>query len=118
MTNLPRSSLFLAFWSLACLLLSACAQVAPTCNAVTAPPAKDMAGSQWQLIRWHYTSTNDGKNRLRGIPHGENTQAITLAISPDGKTISGYSGCNRFTAQVAPSDWGFLIEKVASSRKA
>ncbi|MEY5050351.1 MAG: hypothetical protein RLZZ619_281 [Pseudomonadota bacterium] len=118
MTNLPRSSLFLGFWSLACLLLSACAQVAPTCNAVTAPPTKDMAGSQWQLIRWHYTSTNDGKNRLRMIPHGENNSPITLVISPDGKVASGFAGCNRYTAQVAGSDWGFLLEKVASTRKA
>ena len=118
MTKLTRPSLFLGFWGLVCLLLTGCAQVIPTCNAVNAPPARDMAGSQWQLIRWHYTSSNDGKNRLRSIPHGENTPAITLAISADGRSVSGFGGCNRFTAQVAPSDWGFLIEKVASTRKA
>lgn len=117
MTNLPCSPLFLGFWGLACLFLSSCAQVMPTCNAVSAPPARDMAGSQWQLIRWHYTSPNDGKNRLRSIPHSENTPAITLSISPDGRSVSGFAGCNRFTAQVAPSDWGFLMEKVASTRK-
>lgn len=118
MTNLARPSLFLGFLGLACLFLSGCAQVMPTCNAVTAPPTRDMAGSQWQLIRWHYTSTNDGKNRLRSISYGENAQAITLAISPDGKSVSGFAGCNRYTAQVAGSDWGLLIEKVLSTRKA
>jgi heat shock protein HslJ len=77
-----------------------------------------MAGSQWELIRWHYTSPNDGKTRLRGIPHHGNGEPITLNISADSKTASGTSGCNLFTAQVATSDWGFLLEKISSTRKA
>ncbi|MEO0048262.1 MAG: hypothetical protein RLZZ410_1221 [Pseudomonadota bacterium] len=115
----PQSKLlFWVFLTIISIFLGACAQVLPACTAVNAPPSRDMIGSQWELIRWHYTSPNDGKTRLRGIPHRGNGEPITLNISADGKTASGSSGCNTFTAQVAGSDWGFLLEKISSTRKA
>ena len=100
------------------LFLGACAQVMPPCSAVNAPPARDMAGSQWELIRWHYTSAHDGKTRLRTIPHSGNGSPITLLISPDGKRASGFTGCNAYQAQIAGSDGGLILEKIASTRKA
>jgi heat shock protein HslJ len=118
MFKLQSKPLFWVFLASFSIFLGGCAQVMPTCTAVNAPPSRDMLGSQWELIRWHYTSPNDGKTRLRGIPHRGNGEPITLNISADGKTASGSSGCNLYTAQVASSDWGFLLEKIVSTRKA
>jgi heat shock protein HslJ len=100
------------------LTLGACAQVMPTCSAVNSPPVRDLAGTQWELIRWHYTSPNDGKTRQRGIPHSGNGTAISLNISANGQTASGSTGCNNFTGQIISSDWGLVLDKVASTRKA
>ncbi len=90
----------------------------PPCGAVNAPPIQDISGTQWQLIRWYYTSPNDQKTRHRSIPYSENKSSITLDFSSDGKTVSGFAGCNRFTAQVELGNRGFTIEKIASTRKA
>ncbi len=117
LSPLSRTGLTLVLATLS-LFLGACAQVMPPCSAVNAPPARDLAGSEWELIRWHYTSANDGKTRLRTIPHRGNGAPITLLISSDGKSASGYTGCNNYQAQVAKSDWGFILEKIASTRKA
>ena len=99
------------------LILSACAQVIPNCGAVTSPPVHQLAGTQWDLIRWHYTSSNDGKTRLRAIPHGEIGKKISLTISLDGKIASGNTGCNLYTAQVIADERGILLEQISSSKK-
>ncbi len=109
---------FLSLCALLGSVLTGCAQVMPPCGAVNAPPIQDISGTQWQLIRWYYTSPNDQKTRHRSIPYSENKSSITLDFSSDGKTVSGFAGCNRFTAQVQLGDRGFTIEKIASTRKA
>jgi heat shock protein HslJ len=109
---------FLSLYALLGSVLTGCAQVMPPCGAVNAPPIQDISGTQWQLIRWHYTSPNDQKTRHRSIPYSENKSSITLDFSSDGKTVSGFAGCNRFTAQVQLGDRGFTLEKIASTRKA
>jgi heat shock protein HslJ len=116
LSTLSRTGLTLVLATFT-LILGACAQVMPPCNAVNTPPVRDLASSQWELIRWHYTSAHDGKTRLRTIPHRGNDSSITLLISPDGTSASGYTGCNAYHAQVATSDWGFILEKIASTRK-
>ena len=118
MTNLRPSTLFLIPLASSSLFLGACAQVMPPCNAVNAPAIQDVQASQWTLTRWHYASPNDGKTRQRSIPHGENKTPISLNFSPDGKSVSGHSGCNLYTAQVQLGDKGFVIEKIAGTRKA
>jgi heat shock protein HslJ len=100
------------------LVLGGCAQVMPTCTAVNSPPVRDMASTQWELIRWHYTSPNDGKTRQRAIPHSGSGMVITLNISGNGQTASGFTGCNNFTGQIVSSDWGLILDKIASTRKA
>ena len=118
MTKLTRQSLFLGFWGLVCLLLTGCAQVMPNCGAVSSPPIHELVDSQWELIRWHYTSPSDHKTRLRKIPQGSYEIPMTLAISPDGKKVSGNAGCNLYTAEITTDERGILIDKVASTRKA
>jgi heat shock protein HslJ len=44
--------------------------------------------------------------------------AISLNISVNGQTASGFTGCNNFTGQIISSDWGLVLDKVASTRKA
>jgi heat shock protein HslJ len=115
--SLFRSIFKVLLWGLS-LGLAGCAQVMPTCNAVNSPPVREMAGTQWELIRWHYTSPNDGKTRQRSIPHGGMGSPISLNISTNGQTASGSTGCNNFTGQIISSDWGLVLDKVASTRKA
>ena len=118
MSKTPSHPIFTALLLVLSLMLGACAQVMPTCNAVNSPPVRDLAGTQWELIRWHYTSPNDGRTRQRTIPHSGNNTAITLNISANGQTASGFTGCNNFTGQIISSDWGLVLDKVASTRKA
>jgi len=114
--SLFRSIFKVLLWGLS-LALAGCAQVMPTCNAVNSPPVREMAGTQWELIRWHYTSPNDGKTRQRSIPHSGMGDPISLIISTNGQTASGSTGCNNFTGQIISSDWGLVLDKVASTRK-
>ena len=43
---------------------------------------------------------------------------MSINFSPHGNSVSGYSGCNLYTAQVQLGDKGFVLEKIASTRKA
>lgn len=118
MYKTPSHPIFKALLLVLTLTLGACAQVMPTCNAVNSPPVRDLAGTQWELIRWHYTSPNDGKTRQRAVPHSGMSSAISLNISANGQMASGFTGCNNFTGQIISSDWGLVLDKVTSTRKA
>ena len=115
-TSLPR--LFSGFSLVLGLGLTGCAQVIPNCGAVTSPPVHDLVDSQWELIRWHYTSPSDHKTRLRKIPQGNYEPRITLVISPDGKKVTGNAGCNLYTAEIVATERGVVMNQVASTGQA
>jgi len=118
MTKNQLPSLFYRLSLVLAVALTGCAQVMPNCGAVSSPPIHELVDSQWELIRWHYTSPSDHKTRLRKIPQSSYEIPMTLAISPDGKKVSGNAGCNLYTAEITADERGILIDKVASTRKA
>lgn len=73
--------------------------------------------SRWELVRWQQA---DGT--LRDIPHGDNGQPIIFEFN-DGidaaqGTVSGTSGCNRFTGSYGKTDTGIRFDRVAGTRMA
>lgn len=50
-------------------------------------PAEALVGQEWELVE------------LQGqmVPLGENRQHLSLYLSADSNTASGYAGCNQFT---------------------
>ncbi|WP_420993470.1 META and DUF4377 domain-containing protein [Cupriavidus sp. 30B13] len=73
--------------------------------------------SRWELVRWQQP---DGT--LRPIPHGDNGQPIVFefnsGIDAAQGTVSGYSGCNRFTGGYGKTDAGMRFDRMAGTRMA
>ena len=98
-------------------LLVGCAHVLPPCNARTSPPATELSGN-WILERWSLAPNSKGEVRPRPLPPTADSQAIAIQFDARTNTVSGFSGCNRFTAQIAEDPRGITIEKIASTRMA
>jgi heat shock protein HslJ len=98
-------------------LLVGCAQVLPPCNAKTSPPAVELNGS-WILERWSLAPNSKGEIRPRPLPRDVAMQPITIQFDARTNSVSGFSGCNRFTAQMTEDQRGIGIEKIASTRVA
>ncbi len=94
-------------------LLSACAHVVPPCAAKNTPPYSELKGTSWELVRWNLAPNAMGEVRLRPIPNAQN-QRIQMQF--DSSRMSGYSACNRFTAQISEDGRGFLIGQIATTR--
>jgi heat shock protein HslJ len=103
------------------LALSACTTTAPAPNspgATTSLHETQSSGpSRWELVRWQQP---DGA--LKPIPEGDNGQSIVFEFnagidSADG-TVSGYSGCNRFTGRYGKTDTGMRFDRIAGTRMA
>ena len=98
-------------------LLAGCAHVLPPCNARTSPPAIELSGT-WILERWSLAPNSKGEIRPRPLPIDGAMQAIAIQFDTRTSSISGFSGCNRFTAQMTEDQRGISIEKLASTRAA
>ena len=95
--------------------LIGCANLVPPCPGKTTPPYSELVGTQWELNRWNMAPNTMGEVRLRSMP-SDGGQKISLQFS-QGRA-SGYSGCNRFTAQIIDDSRGFQIEQIATTRMA
>jgi len=101
-------------------IMSACASGQPpdTPSANTSLSETRSSGpSRWELVRWQRP---DGT--LRDIPHGDNGQPIIFDFndgidSPQG-TVSGTSGCNRFTGGYGKTSTGIRFDRIAGTRMA
>jgi heat shock protein HslJ len=101
-------------------IMSACASDQPpdTPSANTSLSETRSSGpSRWELVRWQRP---DGT--LRDIPHGDNGQPIIFDFndgidSPQG-TVSGTSGCNRFTGGYGKTSTGIRFDRIAGTRMA
>lgn len=100
---------------IAITLLSSCANLVPPCAAKNTPSYAELKGTHWELIRWNLTPNSMGEVRLRTMPNEPN-QKIQLQF--DGNSISGYSACNRFTAQMTEDARGFQMTQIATTRMA
>lgn len=98
-------------------LLVGCANVLPPCNARTSPPAVELNGS-WTLERWSLAPNSKGEIRARPLPTDGAMQAIAIQFDARTNSVSGFSGCNRFTAQMTEDQRGISIDKIASTRVA
>lgn len=106
--------------SLAAAFITACT-TGPLPDNPSASPAlnetRSGGPSRWELVRWQRA---DGT--LREIPHGDNGEPIVFNFSdgidsPQG-TVSGTSGCNRFTGGYGKTDTGIRFDRVAGTRMA
>ncbi|AZG13638.1 DUF4377 domain-containing protein [Cupriavidus pauculus] len=101
-------------------LLSACATGPMPDNPSASPTLNETRSSgpsRWELVRWQ---REDGS--LRDIPHGDNGEPIVFNFS-DGidssqGTVSGTSGCNRFTGGYGKTSSGIKFDRVAGTRMA
>jgi heat shock protein HslJ len=98
-------------------LLVGCAHVLPPCNTRTSPPAIELSGT-WILERWSLAPNSKGEIRPRPLPTGSDMQAIVIQFDARTNAVSGFSGCNRFTAQIAEDPRGITIERIVSTRMA
>jgi heat shock protein HslJ len=73
--------------------------------------------NRWELVRWQQP---DGT--LRDIPHGDNGQPVifefSAGIDAAQGTVSGTSGCNRFTGSYGKTDTGIRFDRIAGTRMA
>lgn len=94
-------------------LLGACANIVPPCAAKNTPPYSELKGTSWELVRWNLAPNGMGEVRLRLITNDQN-QKIQMQF--EGARMSGYSACNRFTAQITEDVRGFQINQIATTR--
>ena len=99
------------------ITLAACATVIPPCSATSGPASHELAGTQWELIRWHQAKNEQGAVRLRNISHSDKGMPLSLTISPDGNTAAGFAGCNLYNATITNDEKGLLIGKIAATKK-
>ncbi|MGO4325642.1 META and DUF4377 domain-containing protein [Cupriavidus sp. 2TAF22] len=106
--------------ALLCAAVGACA-TGPAPDSPGASPSLNQAQSggpsRWELTRWQQP---DGT--LRQIPHGDNGQPIIFefnsGIDSAQGTVSGYSGCNRFTGGYGKTATGMRFDRMAGTRMA
>lgn len=100
--------------------LAACAS-GPAPNSPGASPAlnetQTSGPSRWELVRWQ---APDGA--VKPIPHGDNGEPVIFefnaGIDAAQGTVSGNSGCNRFTGRYGKTQNGMQFEQVAGTRMA
>jgi heat shock protein HslJ len=61
---------------------------------------------------------SNGEVRTRQIPQGEASNPIQITFDENAQRLSGFTGCNRFTAQLDEDSRGFTISKIASTKMA
>lgn len=73
--------------------------------------------SRWELIRWQ-----NADGTVRDIPHGDNGQPVIFefndGIDASQGTVSGTSGCNRFTGGYGKTSSGIRFDRIAGTRMA
>ncbi|RZT41362.1 META and DUF4377 domain-containing protein [Cupriavidus agavae] len=122
MPRFSRPRLWVAALSLgAATVFSACSSTGLPPNNPSASPSlnetRSAGPSRWELVRW---TRADGTQRE--LPHGDNGEPIVFNFS-DGidsgqGTVSGTSGCNRFTGGYGKTDSGIRFDRLAGTRMA
>jgi len=97
------------------IFLMGCANIVPPCPGKTTPLYSELVGTQWELNRWNMPPNALGEVRLRSMPN-DGGQKIGLQFSKG--RMSGFSGCNRFSAQINEDHRGFQIEQITTTRMA
>ncbi|WP_153102202.1 META domain-containing protein [Paraburkholderia hayleyella] len=103
------------------LLLGACAMPTHSDMSAAAPDPFNPAATQlldntrWELTRWL-----EADGSLREVPHGDNGEPVTLALSvAEGqRRVSGFSGCNRYMGTYTLKDGKLSFGPLAGTRMA
>jgi len=115
----PRFAVVLALGAIT--MMSACTTTGqpPDSPSASASLSETRSGgpSRWELVRW---TRADGTRR--DLPHGDNGEPIVFNFS-DGidssqGTVSGTSGCNRFTGGYGKTASGVRFDRIAGTRMA
>ena len=115
----PRKLIKSLFLAVSCLgLVSGCANVIPPCGAKISPPSSELRNTKWELTRWNLPPNANGEVRTRQVPVGDATNPIQMTFDANGKRVSGFTGCNRFTAELDEDSRGFSLSKIASTKMA
>ncbi|MBT8536011.1 META domain-containing protein [Polynucleobacter paneuropaeus] len=114
----PARGLRSVVYGIGLTFLSACSGVIPPCGAKMSPPSSELRNTKWELIRWNLTPNANGEVRGRQIPMGDNSNPIQLAFDVNGERVSGFTGCNRFTASLSEDSRGFTFEKITTTKMA
>ena len=79
------------------------------------PGPGDLTGTNWELTRWQ-----ESERSLRPIPHAETGDPLTLAFGQTaGKpTLSGFAGCNDYTAGYSVTGDRMSVRSIVKTRKA
>ena len=97
----PAKGLRSVVYGIGFTFLTACSGVIPPCGAKMSPPSSELRNTKWDLIRWNLTPNANGEVRGRQIPMGDNSNPIQLVFDTNGERVSGFTGCNRFTANLS-----------------
>jgi heat shock protein HslJ len=111
-------SVYLVISCLGLSVFSGCANVIPPCGAKISPPSSELLNTKWELTRWNLPPNAKGEVRTREIPRGDASNPIQITFDANGKRISGFTGCNRFTAELDEDSRGFSLSKIASTKMA
>jgi heat shock protein HslJ len=114
----PANGFFLLLSCLGLSLLTACANIIPPCTAKTSPPSSELRNTKWELIRWNLPPNSSGEVRARQIPQGDSSNPIQMSFDSSGQQLSGFTGCNRFTAMLDEDSRGFSLNKIAATKMA
>ena len=95
--------------------ICACTNIIPSCGVCNSPPLTDLNGS-WELVRWNKAPETNGSIRTRTIPNGNNTKALFINFDLANKRVTGFSGCNSFTASATDNPKGIILGDIASTR--
>ena len=96
--------------------LNACTSILPECGACSSPPLNQLNGT-WELARWNQAPNSYGIIRLRTIPHGEETTPIFMDFDMESKRLSGFSGCNKFAADINEGSKGITLETIVRTKQ-
>ena len=87
-------------WSAFCLMfLISCSNLLPACDVCSSPPLTQLKG-HWELLRWNRPADDRGRVTLRPLPHEPVGPPLSMEFNQAQKILSGFSGCNRFSATI------------------
>ena len=100
-------------------LLTACSNLIPSCSGSrTSPPSSELVNTQWELIRWNLAPNQFVEVRARNLGPETNLTKIQMQFDSAGKRLSGFAGCNRFSAEIIEDSRGMTLDKIAATRMA
>ncbi|MGF6759365.1 META domain-containing protein [Paraburkholderia sp. GAS42] len=109
---------YVAPLSLACLLTACSLPVHTDASAEAPDPFNPAATQLLDDTTWELTSWKQADGAMRNVPHGDNGEPVTLALSTatGQRRASGFSGCNRYMGTYVLKDGKLSFGPLAGTR--